>query len=484
MDFAAIILFLSFYYIRPQEIIDMLSSLHPVTLTMGMGIVGIMMREKELKLKDFFRTPHDWVMYSLIGWIVFASPDSWGAWADVKSFLVFYIVIVFSLTTIERLRRFLVWWTVMILLLAAVAVASEYGVDPLGNKDWTNANMGRLCVDLSIFRNPNALGHNIVPGVMMAYFAFMWARPIFMQQMGVFILTLPIYCVYLTFSKGAFLSGFITSVTAFIFGRHVVVQAVVIWLAATVGWGALFMLPRMGTLQRNPQSDPGIAQRVVLWRHGLNRYRNETYGVGYMHWWADMYRTHGWIKAPHSTYVQVGAELGRTGFALYLAVIYVCLRTLVMARTASNEEERVRRMLFVLVLAYTVSSWMIDFGYRPTYFMFAATCAAFHRHLYFRGKKSEPVVVESEAIPQLQPVTPGGAVMPIPAMASVMASAPSVTTIASAVPGKSVNVPPVDEIEPLPQGIRWNRIGLIDIAIVYLMTKAAERMWVYAIGNM
>jgi uncharacterized membrane protein YadS len=88
MDFFAIILFLSFYYVRPQEIFDILSSLRPVTLAMGMAIVGILLREKELKLKDFFRTPHDWTMYALIGWIVYAAPDSWEAWSGVKSYRV------------------------------------------------------------------------------------------------------------------------------------------------------------------------------------------------------------------------------------------------------------------------------------------------------------------------------------------------------------------------------------------------------------
>lgn len=487
MDFTAIVLFLSFYYIRPQEIFDILSSLRPVSLSMAMGIIGIAMRNKDFHIRDLFQTPHDWIMYALLGWIVYASPDSWSAWADIKTYLVFYAVIVLTLTTVKRLYLFLFWWTILILLLAFVAVISMYGIDPLGNMDWTIMNQGRLCVDLSIFRNPNALGHNIVPGLMLAYFAFMWGRPIFMQQMGAFILLLPAYCIYLTVSKGAFVSGFFTGITSFIFGRHLVVQGLAIAAAVSVGWGALFMLPRMGALQRNPSSDPGIAQRILLWKRGLDIMRYEDKGVGYMHWWASMYRDMGWMKAPHCTYVQVGAELGYKGFYLYLAVLYCCLRTLVFARTANKEEERIRRMLFVLVIAYTVSSWLIDFGYRPTYFMFAACCAAFHRILHFRGQTVEVEAEEPQLVTGMKAATPGGSTLPMPAMAVMMSAAqPSPVVPTPKASTQSRKTPDDDEEsnENPPQGIKWKRFGLIDFALVYVMMKAFERFWVYAIGNM
>lgn len=483
MDFAAVVIFLGFYYVRPQEWIDILSSFHPITLTMAVGLAGVLMKEKGVQLRDFFRTPHDWVMYALIGWIVYASPDSWGTWGEVKSYLVFYIVIVQSLTTVARLKLFLTWWTWLILGLAAVALAGNYGFDPLGSQDITVANQNRLCVALSIFANPNALGHNVVPGLIMAYFLFMWGRPIFMQQLGFFILLLPAYCVYLTFSKGAFLSGFIAGLTSFIFGRPVVVQILVVWVAITVGWAALFTLPRMEALQRNPARDEGIAQRIKLWQYGWNLYQKEEHGVGYMNWWAAMYRHMGWIKAPHSSYVQVGGELGKKGFFLYLAVLYVCLRTLITAKTATKEEERVRRMLFVLVVSYSFSSWMIDFGYRPTYFMFAAACAAFHRILHFREQTVEAAQPEAVPVPQLRPITPAGATLPLPGLAAVMAAVP---TAAVPAPTAALAASKTDSAEASapPRGIRWNRIGLIDIAVVFVMVKVAERFWLYAIGNM
>ncbi len=484
MDFAAIVIFLLMYYIRPQEIFSLFSSLHPAALSMLMGIVGIALREKEFSWKELFKTPHDWVMFALIGWIVYASPDSWSTWSDVKSYLIFYVVIVLSLTTIERLKKFLVVWTIMILGLSLVGLAGFYGFDPLDSASITERNMGRLCINLSIFANPNAVGHNIVPGIMMAYFAFMWARPIFMQQLGSVILIFPLWCVFLTASKGAFLSGFFTSLASFIFGRHFVVQVIVVILAASLGWAALFTLPRMGALTRRASSDPGIAQRIMLWQFGWQIYNTDPHGVGYMNWWGNMYRTWGWVKAPHSGYIQVGAELGKKGFYLYLAVLYCCLRTLVFAKTANKEEERVRRMLMVLTLGYTVSTWMIDFGYRPTYFMFAAGCGAFHRILYYRGKEQEQKESEETVLlPQWKPATAGGPAVALPGMTAMMSVASPATVSAPGATSRRMDEDDEDNI-PVQQGIKWKYFGVIDFVMVYLMVRVWERWWLYSIQNM
>ncbi len=69
------------------------------------------------------------------------------------------------------------------------------------------------------------------------------------------------------------------------------------------------------------------------------------------------------------------------------------------ARTQTPDEERIRRMLFVLVVSYIVSSWMVDFEYRPTFFMFTAAIAAFHRHLL-------GLIAEREESAEDQPLAP------------------------------------------------------------------------------
>ena len=229
MDFAPIILFLILYYIRPQEWIGWAASLELVRVSMAFAIITMFSRERGFTWKDFFKTPHDWLMLAYLLWIVGSSPSSFDTLGNVYNNFVFYAITVQALSSMQRVNKFLNWWTVMILIIAGLAVASEFGFDPMQGYDKTHGQMkGRLILNTSIFWNPNALGHSVVPVVAMLYFVLIWRRPIFMKIATVPILALPLYCIYLTASKGAFLSGFAASVTALTFGRPKVFQVIIL----------------------------------------------------------------------------------------------------------------------------------------------------------------------------------------------------------------------------------------------------------------
>jgi hypothetical protein len=187
--------------------------------------------------------------------------------------------------------------------------------------------------------------------------------------------------------------------------------------------------------------------------------------------------------------VQIGAELGKVGFFLFLGVLYCCLRTLVTAQTTNEDEERIRRMMFVLVMSYMVSSWMVDFGYRPTFFMFAGAIAAFHRHLYGLNRP------EQEEAPDGGPLA-----MPAwrarlllqPAMTATLpnqaAPAAVFTLERSAEPSTPVVMPRHLQGEP-PESVPeqpkvWTRFGLLDLALTGVMFWATMRIWAYAVHHM
>jgi O-antigen ligase len=131
----------------------------------------------------------------------------------------------------------------------------------------------------------------------------------------------------------------------------------------------------------NAKSDAAIMGRVAAFQHGIKMYDTKWKGVGYGRYVPTFIEANGYRKASHSSFVQMGTELGFPGFLLFWGLVYCCLRTLLTALPQSVDEERVRRLLFVLLFAYLVSSWMVDLGYRPTFFLFAGAIAAFHRYL-------------------------------------------------------------------------------------------------------
>src|SRR5206468_2463988 len=117
-------------------------------------------------------------------------------------------------------------------------------------------------------------------------------------------------------------------------------------LAVTVGYGSLYLLPRMGELKKG-RSDPAIRGRIEAWQFGLDTMKTTPRGVGLGNFTERFYAKHHYVKAGHSSYVQIATEMGRVGFFIFFAILYSNLRVLITAKTTSTEEERIRRMLFV-----------------------------------------------------------------------------------------------------------------------------------------
>jgi hypothetical protein len=503
MDLFTVILFLVLYYIRPQEWTGAFATIHFVQIVMLTALGSLFFRERGLRLADLFRTPHDWAVCAFWLWIVFTSPTRWDTFRETANLYIFYIVIVQTLYSVPRLNKFVGWWTFLICAVAALAVLTLYGFDPLESQDITNGSMkGRLILNLSIFNNPNALGHSVVPAIPLLYYFCIWKRPIVLRALGAGLMVMVAYCIFLTVSKGAFLAGAVTIVATLTFGRPKAVQAAIICGALRFGGAALSLLPRMSELNK-AKSDEAIQGRVMAFKHGYKMLTTTNCGVGYRNWGPSFLAGKYTFKrmkidkeslkrpmpivskAPHSSYVCIGAELGYPGFFLHMGILYCCLRTLMTARTETPDEERIRRILFVLIVCYMVSSWMVDFEYRPTFFMFAAATAALHRHLHGIGKEREREQ-NDEAEQSLEPAIPAWRVhLPQPALDHSLAQMSAPAAVLTLEPFTPAEPEPKPKAEPASRiGFGWNRIGLVDLAITLAMTYAAVRYWSYLITRM
>ena len=475
MDFFSIVMFLGLYYIRPQEWSALFFKLQPVKVAMLLAMIAMVLKYRQRSfLKDLFRTPHDWIILLYFIWLIGTAPDIRNTFSTVYSHLLFYLVTVQALSKVERIQHYLNWWTFFIVAVAALALAGEYGFDPMNSYDLTHGprQQGRLVLNTSIFNNPNALGHSVVPAVVMLYFLLFWNRPVFMKIATIPVMFIPLYCIYMTLSKGAFIAGFATIVNAFTYRRPKSVQLLIFLMAFTIGFTGLKMLPRMQEME-NAKGEEGIQGRVLAFQYGLTMLKTKPTGIGYNKFMKGFEQFHGFAKAPHSSYVQIGAELGYMGLCLFIGILYCCLRTLVTVKTTNIEDERVRRILFVLLISFMLSSWMVGWSYRATFFLMVAVIAAFHRQML---AKTEVELAEAN-LPLTEPelvLTVGGVETPLSKSANP-----------SAKPGNGARATPKrfgqTEVEPeiVNPGIRWNRFGLMDIVLIILMTIATVQFWTY-----
>ncbi|HEX4084241.1 MAG TPA: O-antigen ligase family protein, partial [Chthoniobacteraceae bacterium] len=389
--------------------------------------------------------------------------------------------------------------------------------------------------------------HSILPVVPLVYFLFFWRQR--MMKAGLILLIIPLYCIFLTESKGAFLCGFVTLLATLMFGRSRAWQIVILAIALGFGYGALYALPRMGEL-RHSKTDPAIQGRIAAFTYGIQLMRTHLFGVGLGNF-EDSFLRYGplqkkvtyrflpgrrigastdqpahelnaerrpvirwehYSKATHSAYNQNGAELGYVGLFLFVGILYCSLRTLVLMRCTDDDEERIRRALFATVVAYATSSWMVDFCYRPTFFMFVAAISAFHRHLLSKQaaentvaeppkpaipgrpwiRRLPPVTVPGIALARLpEPMAPGMAAMPASAMAFAAAIEPGPRR--GAMQGPAIRFP--DNAarpglqrrtfeEKVLKRFLWNRLGIMDIIIILILTWAAIQYWKHLIITM
>ena len=482
MDFTCIVLFLAIYHLKPQEWTSLFATIRFAQLTMFASLATLFLRERSLKVSDFFRTPHDWAMLAFFGWVVVASPTPFHTFKEFLNCLVFYVVTVQTLTNWDRIKRFLGWWTGMLVAVAALAIAGEYFFDPLGSHALTHGIMkDRLVLNLSMVNNPNALGHTVVPVIPMLYYFCIWKRPIFMKEIGLLAFVLPLWCVYLTFSKGAYVAGAATMLATVMFGRPKTVQAILLAVALAGGVTAVQTLPRMNELQ-STKTDEAIQGRIRAFTYGRQYYDTLTKGVGQKNFIDSLMRDHNYYKASHSTYVQTGAELGRPGLYLFMLLIWVSARTLLFAKTQNPEQERVRRILFVLLFTYCVSGWMVDFAYRASFFLFTAAIAAFHRMLYLRAEETAAAEAEPEPALAWRPaqLEPALANVSSPAVPSMSLTPSSGGPAPTPMPWLRRDEEVVETEVTEPKAV-WNRVGLLDFAVAAVLLIGTERFWTFAI---
>jgi hypothetical protein len=246
MDFFAVVLVLLIYFIRPQDWVPGLIGVGIVNPVMMLAMVTMVVRARNLgRPLKFLATPQDWAMLAYYAFIVWTSPDPSGALKGAFPLFAFYFVTVQALDSPARLRAYMKYWMIALVVIAAFGVGSLFGWDFTGAAAMTAANKGRLAIGTWMHNNPNALGHSVILVIPMAYFLLFWRSSMTNRLIAALLALLAFECVMRTESKGAFLAGFIVIVLTYAFGRSKIFQILLV-TAAVAGSGAvLSIMPRM-----------------------------------------------------------------------------------------------------------------------------------------------------------------------------------------------------------------------------------------------
>lgn len=471
MEFLFATLFLLIYYLRPQDWVPGMSGVQLVQPLAFLWILTLLLgRSRPSPLPGLFRTPHDWILVGYLAYIVFFAD---GSLSGILPLLSFYLLTVHSVNTWPRMLRYLTVWNTALFAIAAIGVLSQFGFDPTGARENEFTLMGRLAIGTWLHNNPNALAHSIVVVIPGAYLLHFWKGTmpgrwvLFPLMAGA-----TFHCAWLTQSKGAYLVGATLVLLAFILGKPRWLQATAVAAALVVGVSALSFLPRMSDMN-NLRGEEGVQGRLLAWEMAKTSEENNPTGVGWQEFiamvpWKEGNQNLIIPKATHSSYVQVGADLGRYGLFLYLAGIWCALHTLLAFKASDTIQERCRRVLLVFLIGNVLSGWMINRQYHTEYFLLIAASAALHRL-----KKAEEFVTVGDGSPAPTDARPG-------------AVAPDNTPEPAGGGLEPAPVPAFVPARPAPPVTKpfWNRFGILDFATCIGLTWLTFRTWDYVLKNL
>lgn len=473
MEFFFAIFFLLFYYIRPQDWMPGLAGANLIKPIVGLWLLSLILaRSRSSPLPGFLRTPHDWVIVLYLGYIVFFAEGSLFA---VLPMLAFYCLTLQSVNSWERVSKYLRFWNGALLAVATIAILSTVGFDVTGAQDNFFTQQGRLAINTWLHNNPNALAHSVVVVIPLSFVLYFWKGSL-TGRFFVFPLfaAIAFYCAWLTQSKGAYLVGGATITLALIVGRPRWVQILAISVAVVSGISALSFLPRMADMN-NLRADEGVQGRLLAWEMARTAERNHPTGIGWKQFIAEFEWQEGntveWVKkATHSSYVQIGADLGRYGLFLYLAGIWCALHTLLVLRTNDHLQERCRRALMILLLANVMSGWMINRQYHTEYFLLIAAAAAMHR----LGKAAD---LRNLAVSETSSEDEAG---------EAAESGGGISQIRNRIREEHIKpafIPESKQAQPLRYKPLWNRFGILDMTCCLGLTWLTLWAWDYLLSN-
>lgn len=377
MEFTAVILFLVLYFVRLHDWIPAMGGLNVIKPVIALGALGLLTRPKRTPAWGVMTTPHEWLLVIYLVYGILNDIDPFETFNNVLPLAAFFFLTSQALTDEERLDKYFCWWAGCIAFMCFLGTLTDMGVDITGARLLIDAKGGRLCLNTWLLDNPNALGHTAITGFPLIYFTMMFRRSV-----GVFILGIPLIimvgmCVVATESKGAFISAGISIAATLLVGRSNMIKAILAAFLFLAASSVTTMLPRMVN-KEELRYDEGVMGRALAFQAAKSAY--DTVPAGWNRFVSSFTWEGGTVNlSTHSSFVQIGADLGPMGMFLYLSVMGCAARSLFTFNTDSDVLERTRRMLFAILVCYFVSGWMINRSYHSEYFMIAGAAVAYHK---------------------------------------------------------------------------------------------------------
>ena len=390
-----------FGFLRPLRIVLLLGLLGIVlTLTLPIRKRNRVLRQREVRI----------VLGLVATAVVFAPFSVWPG--GTSSFLVdnFSRVVVFfflivALATSRQVIQHLVWS-----VLTGVALLGIFTI--FWGASLTTAYGGRAYASSTY--DPNDVAMVMVCTLPLAAFAAIALRGV-RRLLAIGAAIVCVLTILMTMSRGGFIGLVVVSVLLlFRLGkvslapRVIVLVTVATFLAGAAPakyWDVMSTIWHPSTGGAYVES--GLLPRLELWRRGMNLFfAAPLTGVGIGSFEVAEGHSHGGLSAwmtAHNSFIQLGAELGIVGFALFVALLVLSIRNARRVVRAAKTEPRLHDLTWIAravetsLYAYVVEGFALSQAYSPMLYFLIAVATA----LRLQVERTAPAPARTVAAPMV-----------------------------------------------------------------------------------
>jgi len=405
MQFPLFVLLTAILYLRPAEIIPELQGLPlyqgVILICIALSLNGIL---NQLTNRSLSIHPITFCIVGLMVAVLLSHLSHMQLRLMVESgdfffrICVFYFVLVATIDSPEKFRRYLGWLVFLISMLAALALLQYHGVIRLPGDDMVHQReldpesgdiivIERLCGPGSVFNDPNDFSLILVLGILTSIYLRSTSSP----GMGRLFCLTPVpmflYTLSLTHSRG----GLLTLAAGFLgyFGSRLGFKKAVPILMLSAPLAMMLFSGR----QTDIKLSGGTGQsRVNFWREGLvlfNQY--PLFGIG-MEQYVDKVGA-----VAHNSFVHAYVELGFLGGTFFLSAFVFPLRALHSLQ--DDKTLRMHRRLYGLrdLLTGAFAAFAVGFlslsrcYFVPTYMLFGLATSYFNLIVGKRSQNAETI---------------------------------------------------------------------------------------------
>jgi len=366
--FSGLLLFIFLQIIRPQDFVPGLEGTRLVLYLMVSLLIGLLFSPIEKRL---IRGPQDkYVGMFFLAIVLSTLTLFWLSYIldtaieTMKIALIYYLIVI---VVVQENMFVKIVWTMVILMgiVASMGVLQYHGYDITGAGMLFAADKGVWQIrGIGNFDNPNDLAYSAVLVVPFAL-GFLFQTKGFLGRFIVLILLImPVYCVYLTKSRG----GQVALAASLASWLYFWIESPKIkrQLIAFAIMGVIAVAVAQSTGYREDESAMG---RIEAWTEGWQLLKsNPIIGVG-----KDQFHEHH-KRDTHSSYVRAGAELGLLGLYAFIGMIYAVALTILSVQKPVVDEKW--RLYYAGFGAFFVSYLVASMFSTRTYDLIVMICVA------------------------------------------------------------------------------------------------------------